>query len=385
LGGDTGAIIIRFNPQSVPDGVLAVFNSISYNAVVSPAFGFLQGSAGLPTYIGATSANCGLPSGSPYTLNKFEYISGSFVSSGTTVSVPILSGQLQFTASAPGNTVMVIPKTTAAPSVLALQFIGPCSGTVFSIQVSCPTALTAFTSTSVGTTSVLACADAIDQTHYVAHVNGSAGTLGLYDLVYSDPNGEFKLAAGFYKTTAAGANDWFQVSANGVIIAFGDCGAGTYSYSLGFGGSTEDACLPAATISATGDNAIFCNCTEFTSAAFAAATTGTWYVSYGSNVLELSVTNGNNVATVEDVCSLCTPSYSFSGCGISDSSASGACSDAGTNPKTLYSDCSSLAIGCGLYFDAALTSPVLELFVFAQSNWDMDGGGLIDSSSSVQC
>jgi hypothetical protein len=68
-----------------------------------------------------------------------------------------------------------------------------------------------------------ACADTVDQTYYVAYVNGATGVLGLYDLVFSDANGEFKLGAGYYKTTAAGTNEWFQVDANGVIIAFGDC------------------------------------------------------------------------------------------------------------------------------------------------------------------
>jgi len=280
---------------------------------------------------------------------------------------------------------MVVPKTTASPSVIDLQFIGPCSGTAFAISVSCPTALTEFQSTSMFASSALACAATINQSYYVAHVNGAAGVLGLYDLVFSDPNGEFKLSAGYYKTADAGANDWFQVDANGVIIAFGTCATGSYTYTVGFGATTEDACLPAATGVVTGDEAIFCNCTQFDGAIFSAATTGTYYVSNGGYSVQVSVTNGNTVATVTGACNPCTPSFTFTGCGVSDSSAAGACSDAGTNPKTLYSECSTLAVGCNLYWDAALTSPVLQLYVFAQSNWDMSGGGLIQGSSLVQC
>lgn len=78
-------------------------------------------------------------------------------------------------------------------------------------------------------------------------------------------------------------------------------------------------------------------------------------------------------------------SYSFNGCGVSNTSAAGACSDAVSNPKTLYSNCITLAAGCFLYFDAALTNPVTELYVFANSNWDMDGLGEITGPSSVQC
>ena len=67
LGSPTGAVVIRFNPQSVPDGILAVYDGDIYNGVSSPTFGWLQGSAGLPTYIGATSGDCGIVAGSPYT------------------------------------------------------------------------------------------------------------------------------------------------------------------------------------------------------------------------------------------------------------------------------------------------------------------------------
>ena len=114
---------------------------------------------------------------------------------------------------------------------------------------------------------------------------------------------------------------------------------------------------------------------------------GTWYVSFGGYSLQVSVTNGNPIATVTGICATCIPSYAIGGCGVSDISVAASCSDAGSNPKILYSDCpsGSLAVGCGLYWDAALTSPVLELFVFAEANWDMDGGGIISAYSSIQC
>jgi hypothetical protein len=223
LGTDLGAVVVTFDPYSVPDGVLGVLNSISYNGLSSPAYGWLQGSAGLPTYIGTNGADCGIVANSPYTLNEYEYNGTSFVSLGTTTSVTVLSGQMDLTAGGPGNCVMVIPKTFASPSILDLQFIGPCVGTAFDLSVACPAALPSFASSSMAASDTLACALSITQTYYVAYVNGSAGTLGLYDLVFSDANGEFKLAAGYYKTTAAGANDWFQVDANGVIIGFGTC------------------------------------------------------------------------------------------------------------------------------------------------------------------
>lgn len=223
LGAAIGAVLIRFNTINIPDGIKAVYNSVVYNGVSSPTSGWLQGSAGLPTYIGLQSADCGIVAGSPYTLAEFQYDGTDFAALGTNTSVSVLAGQMDLTVLAPGNTLMVIPKIAASPSILNLEFIGPCSGTVFDISVACPAPLISFDSSTIAATSELACADVIDQTYYVAHVNGSAGTLGLYDLVFTDANGQFKLAAGFYKTNDAGANEWYQVDANGVVIAFGDC------------------------------------------------------------------------------------------------------------------------------------------------------------------
>ena len=219
LGSAIGAVVVEFDPISVPDGISALFNSVVYNGLSSPSFGWLQGTAGLPTYIGSVSGDCGIVANSPYTLNEFEYAVSSFSPLGTTTSVSVAAGQMQLTASGPGNCVMVIPKTAASPSILDLTFIGPCTGTVFNISVSCPAPLSSFTSTTVNVSSEAACGDTIDQTYYVAHVNGSAGTLGLYDLVFSEPNGQFKLAAGYYKTSTT----WYQVDANGVVILIGSC------------------------------------------------------------------------------------------------------------------------------------------------------------------
>ena len=223
LGATTGAVIVEFDPQSVPDGIIALFDSVTYNGLSSPTDGWLQGTAGLPTYVGDTDWDCGIVAGSPYTLDEFQYNGTVFAPLGTTENVSVAAGQMQLTASAPGNCIMVIPKTTASPSILNITLIGPCSGTVFNVSVACPDALNSFSSSTVNASSVLVCADGITELYYVAHVSGSGGTLGLHDLVFSDNNGEFKLAAGYYLTNDAGVNNWYQVDANGVIIAFGIC------------------------------------------------------------------------------------------------------------------------------------------------------------------
>ena len=81
--------------------------------------------------------------------------------------------------------------------------------------------------------------------------------------------------------------------------------ASSFSNTIGFGGTTEDACFPSASGPVTGNNSVFCSCTTFTGAIFAGAGTGTWYVSFGGQVVSVSVTNGNPVATVTSSCSSC--------------------------------------------------------------------------------
>lgn len=230
LGSGTGAVIVRFNPINIPDGISVLYDSVIYNGLSSPIFGWLQGTAGLATYIGATGSDCGIVAGSPYTLNEFEYNGSTFTPLGTTTSVSVVSGQMELTASGPGNSVMVIPKVASTPNVIDLTIIGPCTSTAFEVSISCPAPLTSFDSSAVTASDLLACDATVNQTYYVAHVNGAAGTLGLYDLVFSDSIGQFKLTAGYYKTTDAGTNNWYQVDVNGVIIAFGVCPSPIESY-----------------------------------------------------------------------------------------------------------------------------------------------------------
>jgi hypothetical protein len=318
LGTATGAVVIKFFPSGIPDGILAVLNSISYNAVVSPTFGYLQGAAGLPTYLGSTGSDCGIVANSPYTLNEFEYDGTSFVSLGTTENISILSTQAQLTSSQPGDTVMVIPKTFASPSILALQIVGACSGTAFGISVACPVALPSFASSTVGIDSDAACADTVDQTYYVAYVNGATGVLGLYDLVFSDPNGEFKLGAGFYKTTAAGTDDWFQVDANGVIIAFGECAIDGTEYRL-FGyapdNAISDACAQTGTYQDLGTLTVY-------SDSSAPGSVTLFYNNYpplANPYINTAIPNGSRVlyALASNITEKWTGIYSNTGGGIS--------------------------------------------------------------------
>jgi hypothetical protein len=313
LGTDVGAVEISFDPYSVPDGIQAVFNSVTYNGLSSPAFGWLQGSAGLATYIGDSANNCGLPPVGTLDLDVFNYEGGSFVPSGETEAVSILAGQLDLTTGAPGSSRMVIAKTAPTPSILSLKMIGPCSGTAFNVAVACPAGLTAFDASLPFVSSTLACAAPISQVYYVSHVTGSAGVLGLNDLVFDDSFGQYKLAAGYYRTNDAGANTWFQVDIYGVVRAFGVCSSGGTTFNASVGSDAASACEGGVPLEVVGNNAVFCSCTQFTSVAFEEYASGVYYLSYGGYSIAIAVTAGSSVAIVEGPCVACAEVSSVTG------------------------------------------------------------------------
>lgn len=76
--------------------------------------------------------------------------------------------------------------------------------------------------------------------------------------------------------------------------------------------------------------------------------------------------------------------YEIGFCGVGNS-ISEACSNAVSNPITLYSDCEFLSVGCSLFYNSNLTSPVSAPYAFAQATWDMNGSGVITAFSSIQC
>jgi hypothetical protein len=223
---DIGAVIIRFNPQGVPDGIRATLGANVYNKLTSPVDGLHQSSnAGALTFVGLASADCGI-SGTTYpTLAEFEYNGTAFVATGNTQSVTVAAGDVSLGASAPGNTMMVIPKLTPSPSIINFEVVGPCSGTAWSMSVACPVLLTGFSSSVVASTEEAVCLLEETTTYYNASLANTPGTVGLYDFVFADAYGNSPLSAGFYYAAGSitGSNEWFQVNASGIVIAIGTC------------------------------------------------------------------------------------------------------------------------------------------------------------------
>jgi len=231
LTSSTGAVIVHFNPNNGPCGLMATYNGINYTSVSSSVFGYLaSGATNQPVYLGQSSFDCGILTGSPYTNVPIFYWDGGtgFTPSASFASFSVVAAQKQLTTASPSDCYMVIPKTSATPSQLRIIIPLPCPLIgVFDIDVLCPAPLTSFSSSSMRSNSNLACASSINQTYYFHHVTGSAGVLDLYDMVFSDANGQFPLANGFYQapTSLPVGNQWFKVE-NGIITLYGPCAYG---------------------------------------------------------------------------------------------------------------------------------------------------------------
>jgi hypothetical protein len=225
-GGDVGAVIVRFEPYGVPDGIRATLGVNVYNKLTSSVDGLHESTnAGSFTFVGEIGSDCGI-SGTTYpALTEYLYNGTSFVATGGTQSVTVAPGDVSLGATAPGNCLMVIPKTTASPSIINFEVVGPCSGTAWDISVACPVLLTGFSSSVMAASSVAACLLSETVTYYNASLASTPGTVGLYDFVYLDAYGSTQLPAGFYLATGSitGGNDWFEVDADGVVISLGVC------------------------------------------------------------------------------------------------------------------------------------------------------------------
>lgn len=238
-GGAVGAVIIRFNPYSIPDGIKATLGSSVYNALTSSVDGFHQSStSGHFTYVGETGDDCGI-SGTTYpALTEFIYNGSGFIATGNTQSITVSAGDVSLGATAPGSCLMVIPKLTASPSIINFELVGPCAEIDWEISIYCPALLTGFSSSVMAASSAAACLLSETVTYYNASLASTPGIVGLYDFVYSDAYGATPLAAGFYHAAGsiASSKQWFQVDSNGVVIATGLCsGVSAYGGDVWFG------------------------------------------------------------------------------------------------------------------------------------------------------
>jgi hypothetical protein len=120
---------------------------------------------------------------------------------------------------------------------------------------------------------------------------------------------------------------------------------------------------------------------EFLSDVYCTGVTPGFY-RYGDYSFKYSLQNTSGI-TDYTLCAGQT-SYAIGFCGVGDT-ISEACSNAVSSPITLYSECEFLTAGCSLSYNSDLTGPVSSAYAFAQATWDMNGSGIIQGFSSIQC
>lgn len=226
LGSGTGAVIINFTPGGPPNGIKAEYNGNTYNDLVSPVDGFHSASGTTAiTYLGRTADDCGIAGTSPV-LDNYRYNGVAFFAPGGNTNPTIDATDVSLSAAVPGTCVMVIPKLNPTPSTLSLTMIAPCAASQFSIEVECPAALPSFFGAVPEATGT--CGSPLDQRYYHAPVNGTAGLPGLFDMVFSDANGDLPLLGynsiylGNLIGPGAGSGRWIEV-VQGIIISINNC------------------------------------------------------------------------------------------------------------------------------------------------------------------
>jgi hypothetical protein len=197
---DVGAIVIYFNPQSVPDGIRVLYDSVYYNSVSSPTSGRIQSTSGVAdafTLLGNSNACVpALPNTTSY--NYFDGFTGSSWNTGTPTpqSITLNAGDDQYGGASEYST-LVIPKTSATPSDVSVQVLGPCSGTAWTVEVDCPITLPSFTASANIGSSINCTAASV--TYYFAKHRGAVNTIPvLTSWVFSDSNGATVLTDGNY-------------------------------------------------------------------------------------------------------------------------------------------------------------------------------------------
>ena len=219
LGSAVGAVVIRFDPAGIPDGLFVTYNGTTYTEVVSETHGFLAGG-----YLGLSTSSCvsGLPLPAPYTLNQFEYSGGSFVATGLTEDI-IVTDLSSLTPTRPNSCVLVLPKLTATPDIMSIKVVGFCASTAWNIEIDCPASLTLFLSSLQSATP---CSATIDQVWYFVDVTEHGiGSPQIGDWIFADQYGNNKLSdiggAGKYRTGAG--TTYIEIDSNSVVISDGTC------------------------------------------------------------------------------------------------------------------------------------------------------------------
>jgi hypothetical protein len=223
--GDTGAIVVYFNPMGVPDGIRVLYDGIYYNTVTNNTDGRIQSTSGVAdafTILGDPASTCVPATPNTNVYNSYDGFSGGSwnTASPATKSITINTGDDVRGGQNKFNT-LIIPKTSASPKIVSIQALGPCAGTAWDVEVTCPAALPNVSASGPGSTD--ACQPTQNTPLYFAKNYNDANTTPIVgNFVFTDENGATYLnnvaTIKYYivGTIALGVQ-------NGVVVSSGAC------------------------------------------------------------------------------------------------------------------------------------------------------------------
>jgi len=222
LTSAVGAVKVSFDPDSVPDGIRAVYNGVVFNAFSAAVDGYHATTVanGL-TYMGNVNDVSGLEA--THSLPEYDLYDGAFTLNGDTASVVVSAGSISTSASDPGECVLYIPKTSSTILSLLIEVVEALSESPsWSLTVGCPAPLAAWTCTAKNPDN--ACTDSLGDTIFVGKVSGSANDPAVNDWAFDDANASSKKPAGTYGVENLNTTKWsINVDANGIITAITAC------------------------------------------------------------------------------------------------------------------------------------------------------------------
>jgi hypothetical protein len=202
LGATTGAVIVKYTPNLVPNGIRATYDGTNYNKLTSPVYGKLQSTVPSNnfTVCGDVASQCtGLISTNSFLEYAYNLSSVAWDYLNSSESIAIAVGDLELQALSSGQCIMVIPKIAAGPTTLAIDILATCGPTDFALDVDCPVTIAATTTTIAGWgSSLAACGETQATSHYIVHADGTTGgapTLHAY--VFTDVNGATEAVDGW--------------------------------------------------------------------------------------------------------------------------------------------------------------------------------------------
>jgi len=233
VGGAVGAVILKWNPVSIPDMLTWTHDGLTASEFSSRINGYRQG------YMGLIAAGAALvppiangspagpyPSAASYVWNQSL---NAFISVGPEAIPVVPATDVSLTAT--GYTTLnssftVVPKTDPSVELVEMMIYGPSSATIWNLTAYCPQSLNAFDCSTPG-----AACSPLSKVLYTCSVepggNGINTMLGLNDWVFTDSYGASPYPAGDVAVLDGdGVTKCVTIDTNGVITNIAAC-AGT--------------------------------------------------------------------------------------------------------------------------------------------------------------